>query len=113
MSEDDRAAKAARAKALLKKRQQKKAADTTTLNSGVASPIAPSRTFSPAPSEPVDEEKQDLADVQFHEERFRYIMVVFVAARAFTSATRRFPPSPCQITAAGSSTTADNVTISQ
>ncbi|KAF8963934.1 hypothetical protein BDZ97DRAFT_1919464 [Flammula alnicola] len=64
MSEDDRAAKAARAKALLKKRQQKKAADSAVASSGVASPVIPSRTFSPAPSEPtVEEDVRDLGDV--------------------------------------------------
>ncbi|KAJ7016838.1 hypothetical protein C8F04DRAFT_493042 [Mycena alexandri] len=58
--DDERAAKAARAKAMLKKRQQKK-----TGTSGVTSPISPppSRAFTPAPAEPVDEEKRDLGDV--------------------------------------------------
>ncbi|KDR85625.1 hypothetical protein GALMADRAFT_374597 [Galerina marginata CBS 339.88] len=66
MSEEDRAAKAARAKALLKKRQQKKAADSAAANvvdSGVASPVNPPRTFSPTPSEPVAEDGRDLGDV--------------------------------------------------
>ncbi|KAF8915120.1 hypothetical protein CPB85DRAFT_455823 [Mucidula mucida] len=65
MSEDDRAAKAARAKALLKKRQQKKAAGSSA--SGVTSPSSPppSRPFTPAVSEaaPVEAEKRDLADL--------------------------------------------------
>ncbi|KAF7307296.1 hypothetical protein MIND_00523600 [Mycena indigotica] len=59
--DEERAAKAARAKALLKKRQQKKAA-----TAGVASPTSPpSRSFTPAPSEPeaLEEEKRDLGDV--------------------------------------------------
>ncbi|KAJ6520274.1 hypothetical protein C8R45DRAFT_1058402 [Mycena sanguinolenta] len=61
--DDERAAKAARAKAMLKKRQQKKAA--TGAPSDVTSPIIsppPSRTFTPAPADPV-EEKHDLGDV--------------------------------------------------
>jgi len=90
MSEDDRAAKAARAKAMviiafytrwtawnsqllslqLKKRQQKKAADSGVApsSSGAASPA---RTFSPAPaelspSEPAGEQVRDLGDVWVH-----------------------------------------------
>ncbi|RDB29429.1 hypothetical protein Hypma_015998 [Hypsizygus marmoreus] len=65
MSEDDRAARAARAKAMLKKRQREKAggASIATSSSGVASPISPSRTLSPAPREPVEEDKSDLGDV--------------------------------------------------
>ncbi|CAA7264760.1 unnamed protein product [Cyclocybe aegerita] len=65
MADDERAAKAARAKALLKKRQQKKAADSavTVSSSGVASPVSPPRTFSPAPSEPVKQEERDLNEV--------------------------------------------------
>ncbi|GLB35724.1 putative biological adhesion [Lyophyllum shimeji] len=65
MSDADRAAKAARAKALLKKRQQQKAGgvSATTTNSGVASPISPSRTLSPAPQVPAEEDKRDLGDV--------------------------------------------------
>uniref|UniRef100_A0A8H8CPA8 Uncharacterized protein n=1 Tax=Psilocybe cubensis TaxID=181762 RepID=A0A8H8CPA8_PSICU len=61
MSEEDRAAKAARAKALLKKRQQKKAADSVAavVSSTSGSPVVPSRTFSPAP----EEDKRDLGDV--------------------------------------------------
>ncbi|TFY68584.1 hypothetical protein EVJ58_g902 [Rhodofomes roseus] len=53
MSEDDRAAKAARARALLKKKQQQKAAGGGSIASPtVASPVLPpSRAFSPAPSE--------------------------------------------------------------
>ncbi|KAJ7750256.1 hypothetical protein B0H16DRAFT_857771 [Mycena metata] len=63
--DDERAAKAARAKAMLKKRQQKKTA-TSTGTPGVTSPIIsppPSRAFTPAPAEPADEEKRDLGDV--------------------------------------------------
>ncbi|KAF8204325.1 hypothetical protein K438DRAFT_556230 [Mycena galopus ATCC 62051] len=62
--DDERAAKAARAKALLKKRQQKKAA-TGAAATDVGSPISPppSRAFTPAPVEPVEEEKHDLGDV--------------------------------------------------
>ncbi|KAF9451367.1 hypothetical protein P691DRAFT_787200 [Macrolepiota fuliginosa MF-IS2] len=56
MSEDDRAAKAARAKAMLKKRQQKKAAEAGGPASDVTSP--PSRTMTPALSEPVAEERK-------------------------------------------------------
>lgn len=66
MSEDDRAAKAARAKALLKKRQQKKAADIAAVSSsGVVSSVSPPRTFSPPLSEPVEEDKnvRDLGDI--------------------------------------------------
>ncbi|KAF5385243.1 hypothetical protein D9615_001137 [Tricholomella constricta] len=65
MSDADRAAKAARAKAMLKKRQREKAggASVTASNSGVASPITPSRTLSPAPQEPSEEDKRDLGDV--------------------------------------------------
>ncbi|KAF8167455.1 hypothetical protein B0H34DRAFT_17861 [Crassisporium funariophilum] len=63
MSEDDRAAKAARAKALLKKRQQKKAAETSAAGSSVASPVSPPRTFSPAPSEHPEVNGRDLGDV--------------------------------------------------
>ncbi|KAI6112489.1 hypothetical protein EDD16DRAFT_1693881 [Pisolithus croceorrhizus] len=48
MSEDDRAAKAARAKAMLKKRQQKKSVGG---NVALASP-PPSRSYTPAPAEP-------------------------------------------------------------
>ncbi|KAI6047987.1 hypothetical protein EDC04DRAFT_2620849 [Pisolithus marmoratus] len=48
MSEDDRAAKAARAKAMLKKRQQKKSVGG---NAALASP-PPSRSYTPAPAEP-------------------------------------------------------------
>ncbi|KAF9486371.1 hypothetical protein BDN70DRAFT_926625 [Pholiota conissans] len=61
MSEDDRAAKAARAKALLKKRQQKKVTESIAAPSGseVASPASPSRTFSPAPPEPKLIDQQD------------------------------------------------------
>ncbi|KAK1233063.1 hypothetical protein PQX77_003790 [Marasmius sp. AFHP31] len=51
MSEDDRAAKAARAKAMLKKRQAAKKTVTGAVASGVASP-ASERSFSPAPPEP-------------------------------------------------------------
>ncbi|KAF9021732.1 hypothetical protein BDZ89DRAFT_1137774 [Hymenopellis radicata] len=67
MSEDDRAAKAARARKRwqLKKRQQKKAAGSSA--SGVTSPTSPppSRPFTPAVSEapPVEAEKRDLADL--------------------------------------------------
>ncbi|KAJ7150290.1 hypothetical protein C8R46DRAFT_500482 [Mycena filopes] len=62
--DDERAAKAARAKAMLKKRQQKKTA-TGAGASGVTSPISPppSRAFTPAPAEPTDEEKRDIGDV--------------------------------------------------
>ncbi|KAH6916643.1 hypothetical protein BKA70DRAFT_307263 [Coprinopsis sp. MPI-PUGE-AT-0042] len=67
MSEDDRAAKAARAKALLaKKQRQKKAAESGT---GLAQSSAPSRTESPAPSEtttpvePKGNEKRDISSV--------------------------------------------------
>ncbi|KJA28608.1 hypothetical protein HYPSUDRAFT_197438 [Hypholoma sublateritium FD-334 SS-4] len=69
MSEDDRAAKAARAKALLKKRQQKKATDSlaASTTSAAASPGSPLRTFSPAPSEPiVEQDGRDLGDVFGH-----------------------------------------------
>ncbi|KAH9949368.1 hypothetical protein B0H21DRAFT_838761 [Amylocystis lapponica] len=64
MSEDDRAAKAARARALLKKRQQQKATGSPVIasSSSISSPtLPPSRAFSPAPSEVslshVDDEK--------------------------------------------------------
>ncbi|KAJ7292870.1 hypothetical protein C8J57DRAFT_8784 [Mycena rebaudengoi] len=62
--DDERAAKAARAKAMLKKRQQKKTA-TGAAASGLASPISPppSRTLTPAPPQPVEDEKHDLGDV--------------------------------------------------
>ncbi|KAF8807967.1 hypothetical protein BYT27DRAFT_6597494 [Phlegmacium glaucopus] len=63
MSEDDRAAKAARAKAMLKKRQQKKAADSTSATPGVASPVDLPRTFSPAPSENVEQDARDLGEI--------------------------------------------------
>jgi len=65
MSDADRAAKAARAKALLKKRQREKVGGVTatTTNSGIASPISPSRTLSPAPQELAEEDKRDLGDV--------------------------------------------------
>ncbi|KAG5645333.1 hypothetical protein DXG03_006395 [Asterophora parasitica] len=64
MSDADRAAKAARAKAMLKKRQREKAGGAT-VNSGAASPVTPSRTSSPAPQlqEPPEEDKRDLGDV--------------------------------------------------
>ncbi|KAK0208971.1 hypothetical protein DFS33DRAFT_489860 [Desarmillaria ectypa] len=66
MSEDDRAAKAARAKAMLKKRQQKKAHGAS-ITPEVASPSSPpsSRPFSPALPElaPVEDEKRDVADL--------------------------------------------------
>ncbi|KZT72940.1 hypothetical protein DAEQUDRAFT_554533 [Daedalea quercina L-15889] len=53
MSEDDRAVKAARARALLKKKQQQKAAGGGSVASPtVPSPVLPpSRTYSLAPSE--------------------------------------------------------------
>ncbi|KAL6307643.1 hypothetical protein BKA93DRAFT_747343 [Sparassis latifolia] len=53
MSEDDRAAKAARARAMLKKRQQQKASGTPAASSPtISSPnLRPSRAFSPAPSD--------------------------------------------------------------
>lgn len=58
MSEDDRAAKAARAKALLAKRQKAKKAGPA----GIISP--PSRSTTPALSEPPgEEEKRDVADL--------------------------------------------------
>ncbi|KZT27571.1 hypothetical protein NEOLEDRAFT_1176590 [Neolentinus lepideus HHB14362 ss-1] len=70
MSEDDRAAKAARAKALLaKKRQQKKAgnhpaADSTTSSRPSSPAVESARTFSPAPSQVhQEEEKKNLGDV--------------------------------------------------
>ncbi|KAG6842380.1 hypothetical protein C0991_007510 [Blastosporella zonata] len=65
MSDADRAAKAARAKAMLKKRQREKAGGTSTAttSSGVASPISPSRTLSPAPQEPLEEERRDIGDM--------------------------------------------------
>ncbi|KAF9469727.1 hypothetical protein BDZ94DRAFT_23198 [Collybia nuda] len=67
MSEDDRAAKAARAKALLKRRREKAAESAgvsiTASHSGVSSPISPPRTFSPAPSEVIEYDKRDLGDV--------------------------------------------------
>ncbi|KAK0246479.1 hypothetical protein EDD85DRAFT_59257 [Armillaria nabsnona] len=66
MSEDDRAAKAARAKAMLKKRQQKKAHGAP-ITPEVASPSSPpsSRPFSPALAEPApaEDEKRDVADL--------------------------------------------------
>ncbi|KAK0466295.1 uncharacterized protein EV420DRAFT_1617576 [Desarmillaria tabescens] len=65
MSEDDRAAKAARAKAMLKKRQQKKVHGAS-ITPEVASPSPPSsRPFSPAIPEPapVEDEKRDVADL--------------------------------------------------
>ncbi|OJA08088.1 putative protein 61-2, partial [Rhizopogon vesiculosus] len=61
MSEDDRAAKAARAKAMLKKRQQKKSAG----GSALASP-PPSRLSTPAPHESAPltgDTKNDVADL--------------------------------------------------
>ncbi|KAG6846055.1 hypothetical protein H0H87_006419 [Tephrocybe sp. NHM501043] len=65
MADADRATKAARAKAMLKKRQREKAggASTGASNSGVTSPISPSRTLSPAPQEPLEGEKRDIGDV--------------------------------------------------
>ncbi|KAJ3855071.1 hypothetical protein EV368DRAFT_80003 [Lentinula lateritia] len=67
MSEDDRAAKAARAKAMLKKRQAKKAGTPSSSTPGVTSPVS-ERAFSPTPTEPatvvfVEDEKRDLSDV--------------------------------------------------
>ncbi|KAJ3993105.1 hypothetical protein F5050DRAFT_1801422 [Lentinula boryana] len=68
MSEDDRAVKAARAKAMLKKRQAKKHGTPPSHTSGVISPVS-ERAFSPAPQErrlvtvSVDDQKQDLSDV--------------------------------------------------
>ncbi|KAH0591225.1 hypothetical protein H2248_001318 [Termitomyces sp. 'cryptogamus'] len=62
MSETDRAAKAARAKAMLKKRQREKANETATASS-VASPTNQPRTLSPAPQEPKEEYKRDISDV--------------------------------------------------
>ncbi|KAJ3731860.1 hypothetical protein DFJ43DRAFT_341019 [Lentinula guzmanii] len=68
MSEDDRAVKAARAKAMLKKRQAKKTGTPPSHTSGVISPVS-ERAFSPAPQErrlvtvSVDDQKQDLSDV--------------------------------------------------
>ncbi|KAG7452140.1 uncharacterized protein BT62DRAFT_926359 [Guyanagaster necrorhizus] len=66
MSEDDRAAKAARAKAMLKKRQQKKAHGPS-ITPEVASPSSPpsSRPFSPALPEPapVEDEQKVVADL--------------------------------------------------
>lgn len=49
----------------LKKRQQKKAADSTSVaaDSSVTSSATPPRTFSPAPSEPVETDGRDLGDV--------------------------------------------------
>ncbi|KAG6911341.1 hypothetical protein DXG01_001012 [Tephrocybe rancida] len=49
----------------LKKRQREKAGGTTTAttNSGVTSPMSPSRTLSPAPQEPLEEERRDIGDV--------------------------------------------------
>ncbi|KAF8240740.1 hypothetical protein L208DRAFT_1230455 [Tricholoma matsutake] len=65
MSEDDRAARAARAKALFKKRQREKAGGVPAAasTSNVASPAIPPRPLSPVPSETVEEEKRDLGDV--------------------------------------------------
>ncbi|KAF9075033.1 hypothetical protein BDP27DRAFT_99995 [Rhodocollybia butyracea] len=65
-----RAAKAARAKALLKKRQAKKAGTPTTSTPGVASPVS-ERAFSPVPPASVleeAEEKRDINDVFAHDE---------------------------------------------
>ncbi|KAL5534013.1 hypothetical protein ACEPAG_473 [Sanghuangporus baumii] len=51
MAEDDRAAKAARAKALLKKRQQQKKSEAITSSSGTHSPgVSTSRASTPAPA---------------------------------------------------------------
>ncbi|KAJ3571571.1 hypothetical protein NP233_g3682 [Leucocoprinus birnbaumii] len=63
MSEADRAAKAARAKAMLKKRQQKKAAESGGPLSDVAS--VPSRASTPALSEPAagDQKHDNIDDV--------------------------------------------------
>ncbi|PSS29717.1 hypothetical protein PHLCEN_2v2865 [Hermanssonia centrifuga] len=67
MSEDDRAAKAARARALLKKRQQQKVASSSTAgDSRVASPSPPpSRSFTPALAEttPAPRVENDSKDV--------------------------------------------------
>ncbi|KAG6889145.1 hypothetical protein C0992_006294 [Termitomyces sp. T32_za158] len=62
MSDAERAAKAARAKAMLKKRQREKANEAATTNSSVASPISPSRALSPAPQES-KQDKRDISDV--------------------------------------------------
>ncbi|KAG6851371.1 hypothetical protein H0H93_005769 [Arthromyces matolae] len=47
----------------LKKRQQQKATETVNVTSGVASPVTPSRTLSPAPQEQQEEDKRDIRDV--------------------------------------------------
>ncbi|KAG6899575.1 hypothetical protein C0993_009046 [Termitomyces sp. T159_Od127] len=62
MSDADRAAKAARARAMLKKRQREKANEAATTNSSVASPISPSRTLSPTPQES-KQDNRDISDV--------------------------------------------------
>ncbi|EEB91310.1 hypothetical protein MPER_10347, partial [Moniliophthora perniciosa FA553] len=63
MSEDDRAAKAARAKALLKKRQsaKKDKPSGSGTGTGVASPVS-ERAFSPAPPED-SKPTRDLSDI--------------------------------------------------
>ncbi|KAF8910037.1 hypothetical protein CPB84DRAFT_1347827 [Gymnopilus junonius] len=80
MSEEDRAAKAARAKALLKKRQQKKAADSAAAvaDSIVTSPATPPRTFSPAPSEPIETDNRDLGDVSVMPNKAAVTMKVLI-----------------------------------
>ncbi|CCM03768.1 uncharacterized protein FIBRA_05915 [Fibroporia radiculosa] len=67
MSEDDRAAKAARARAMLKKRQQQKVTGTglSAASPTISSPLlSPARAFSPAPSEVVEERNgRDIGDL--------------------------------------------------
>ncbi|KAH8835670.1 hypothetical protein DL96DRAFT_1702640 [Flagelloscypha sp. PMI_526] len=63
MSEEDRAAKAARAKAMLKKRQQQKKAGTSTPASTIEGSQSPARVASPAPALDMQEGKRDISDV--------------------------------------------------
>ncbi|KAJ2912488.1 hypothetical protein MD484_g7924, partial [Candolleomyces efflorescens] len=98
MSEDDRAAKAARAKALLAKKrgQKKKAGDAPGAITPAASesPVIPPRTFSPAPSEasfttPANgDDKRDLADVFSAEDK----------DPSWISSLTRAPSPPARVT---------------
>ncbi|KAL0066598.1 hypothetical protein AAF712_006402 [Marasmius tenuissimus] len=109
MSEDDRAAKAARAKAMLKKRQAAKKTVTGAVTSGIASP-ASERSFSPAPPEPPAPAAPQQLQEELEEEKPRDISDVFgkdetapgdtswlsTLSRALSPPPARSPVSPPQ-----------------
>ncbi|KAF5374957.1 hypothetical protein D9758_000538 [Tetrapyrgos nigripes] len=104
MSEDDRAAKAARAKAMLKKRQAKKGGPAAATSPGVASPTS-ERAFSPAPPEqPVDEEKRDLGDLFSKDDTTEPTSWLSSLTRVETS-----PPPPTHNIPAGSGSNGNDV----